>query len=144
MHLQTSIAISAPPERVFELICTPERLPEWNVSVQHARRTDTEAPVGMGSRAIMTGHLLGQPLESETEVIEYDPPRAFGTRAIRGPRLTTRFVLTPDGNTTRLDIDISGTLPGGALGAFVGENFVRRELTSSLERLRALADQPIA
>ncbi len=126
------------------MICTPERLPEWNVSVQHAERAVTDEPVGLGSRAIMSGRLLGRQLESETEVIEYDPPRAFGTRAIRGPRLTTRFSLTPEGNATRLDVDVSGTLPGGAIGAFLGEGFLKRELTASLERLRTLTDQPIA
>ena len=144
MQLRASIVVNAPPTTVFELICAPERLPEWNVSVQHARRADPQAPVGVGSRAIMTGRVLGQYLESETEVVEYDPPTAFVTRAIRGPRLTTRFSLSPDENGTRVQVDVNGELPGGAVGAFLAEGFLRRELTTSLERLRALADKSIA
>ena len=144
MQLRTSILISAPPTTVFDLICTPERLPEWNVSVQRACRAVEGDPIKVGSRAIMSGRLLGQPLESETEVFEYEPPRMFGTRAIRGPRLTTRFSLTPEGNATRLQVEVSGDLPGGAIGSFLGESFLKRELTASLERLRTLADQPIA
>jgi uncharacterized protein YndB with AHSA1/START domain len=144
LQLRASVVVNAPPTTVFELICTPERLPEWNVSVQHARRADPQAPVGIGSRAIMTGRVLGQYLESETEVVEYDPPGAFGTRAIRGPRLTTRFSLSAEENGTRVQVDVNGELPGGAVGAFLAEGFLRRELTTSLERLRALADKSIA
>jgi uncharacterized protein YndB with AHSA1/START domain len=135
--------VRAPAERVFELICTPERLPEWNVSVERACRA-VSGPVGVGSRAIMSGRVLGQSLESETEVVEYEPPYTFVTRAIRGPRLTTRFELTPDGSMTRLSVDVSGDVPGGAIGARLAEGFLKRELSASLERLRNLSDQSIA
>jgi Polyketide cyclase / dehydrase and lipid transport len=125
---------------VFDLLCAPERLPEWNVSVERARRAEPEEPVGLGSRAIFSGRLLGQSLESETEVISFEPPRAFATRAIRGPRLLTRFRLEALADLTRVEIDVSGELPGGRLGEIVAEGFLRRELSASLDRLRALAE----
>lgn len=92
----------------------------------------------------MSGRLLGQPLESETEVVEYDPPKAFATRAVRGPRLATRFSLSPEGAATRVQVDVNGEVPGGAIGAFLAEGFLKRELAVSLERLRALANKSIA
>jgi len=134
--------ICAPLERVFSVICAPERLPEWNVSVEHARRVEPEQPVGVGSRAIMAGRLLGAQLESETEVVEYEPPRLFCTRAIRGPKLSTRFMLEPQGETTQVQVEVSGEIPGGALGERLAEGFLRRELTQSLERLRILGETP--
>ena len=143
LRLGTGITIRAPQAHIFELICTPERLPEWNVSVERARRAEPDRAVCLGSRAIFSGLLLGQPLESETEVVEFEPPRAFATRAIRGPRLTTRFLLEPLGETTtRLEVDVSGEVPGGALGATLAEGFLRKELNASLERLRALGELP--
>ena len=144
MQLRASVIVNAPPGRVFELICTPERLPDWNVSVERACRTVEGQPVGLGSRAIMSGRLLGQTLESETEVVEFEPSRRFSTRAIRGPRLTTRFLVQQEGPGTRLHVDVSGDVPGGAIGARLAEGFLKRELTASLERLRALFEQPIA
>jgi len=93
LSLRASIDIRAPAARIFELVCSPERLPEWNVSIERARRADPTAAVCLGSRAIFSGRLLGQVLESETEVVTFEPPRLFSTRAIRGPRLVTRFVL---------------------------------------------------
>ena len=126
---------------MFELICTPERLPEWNTSVERARRANADEAVGLGSRAVFSGRLLGQTLESETEVVHFEPPRLFVTRAIRGPRLTTRFALEPLEDGTHVAIEVSGEVPGGALGARLAQGFLRRELLLSLQRLRALAER---
>jgi uncharacterized protein YndB with AHSA1/START domain len=134
------VVVKAPPERVFGLICAPERLPEWNVSVEKARRASPDEPVGLGSRAIMSGRLLGQTLESETEVIEFEDQRLFSTRAVRGPRLVTRFRLEPQGDVTQVEVDIGGEVPGGAIGERLAEGFLRRELTASLERLQMLGE----
>jgi uncharacterized protein YndB with AHSA1/START domain len=138
--LRADVLVRAPAERVFDLICAPERLPEWNVSVASARRLLPDQPVGIGSRAVMSGRLLGQPLESETEVVEYEAPRVFCTRAVRGPKLNTRFALAdvPDG--THVQVEVTGDVPGGAIGQRLAEGFLRRELTASLERLRSLGE----
>jgi len=141
LNLRASVDIRAPAERVFDLVCTPERLPEWNVSVASARRSVAGEAVCLGSRAVLSGRILGQTLESETEVVGFEPPRLFATRAIRGPRLHTRFELAPLPDGTRVEIDVSGDVPGGTLGARMAEGFLRKELTASLERLRALSEQ---
>jgi hypothetical protein len=140
LRLRADILVHASPSKVFDLICAPERLPDWNVSVEHARRAVPDEPIGIGSRAIFNGRLLGQRLESETEVVEYAPPRVFCTKAVRGPRLSTRFALEPVGDDTQVLVEVSGDVPGGSLGARLAEGFLRRELTASLERLRALGE----
>ena len=89
----------------------------------------------------MSGKLLGQTLESETEVISYDAPSEFATRAIRGPKLTTRFVLGPCDTGTSVRVEVSGDVPGGMLGARLAEGFLRTEFTTSLQRLKALAER---
>jgi uncharacterized membrane protein len=140
LNLRAGVEIRAPAERIFELVCAPERLPEWNLSVESARRAEPGQAVCLGSRAFLSGRLLGQPLESETEVVGFEPPRLFATRALRGPRINTRFVLEPLPDGTRVEVDVSGEVPGGALGAMLAEGFLRKELMASLERLRALGE----
>ena len=144
LNLRANIVIRAPAERLFELICTPERLPEWNVSVDTARRAAPGEAVCLGARAIFNGKLLGKSLESETEVIDFQPPRLFATRAVRGPRLTTRFELQSQPDGTRVVVDVNGDVPGGALGSMVAEGFLRKELTASLIRLRAIGESDSA
>ena len=140
VRLRADILVRAAPEQVFELICSPERLPEWNVSVERARRAVPGQAVCVGSRAVFSGRLLGQPLESETEVVEYAPPSLFATRSIRGPRLNTRFVLQASPDGTLVQVEVTGEVPGGAIGERLAEGFLRRELGASLERLRNLGE----
>jgi uncharacterized protein YndB with AHSA1/START domain len=141
LSLRASVEIPAPAALVFGVVSSPERLPEWNTSVLEARRGDGSASVGLGSRAVFRGRLLGQTLESETEVVAFDPPRLFATRGIRGPRLETTFRLSPFAFGTSLVVEVSGQVPGGALGGKLAERFLRTELTASLERLRSLCEQ---
>lgn len=143
LSLNASIDIGAQPDVVFDVISAPERLPEWNGSIERAYRASPDQPVCVGSRAVCSGKLLGQTLESETEVIAYAPPSDFATRAIRGPKLTTRFTLSPldSGACTRVRVDVSGDVPGGPIGARLAEGFLRTEFTASLQRLKALAER---
>jgi hypothetical protein len=136
--LRADVLVRASASQIFEMLCAPERLPEWNVSVERARRAAPGEPIGVGSRAIFTGRVLGQSLESETEVVECTPPRVFCTRAVRGPKLSTRFDLQPMGESTQVQVEVSGEVPGGGLGERLAEGFLRRELTASLDRLRTI------
>lgn len=94
----------------------------------------------LGSRAVFTGTLLGQSLEGETEVIAFEPPCVFVTRAVRGPRLTTRFLLEDCGGRTRVHVDVSGDVPGGFIAERLAEGFLRNQLAASLERLRVIGE----
>ena len=140
LSLRAATEIRASAERVFDVVCAPERLPEWNASIERARRAAGAEAVCLGSRAIVSGRLLGQMVESETEVVTFEPPRLFATRAIRGPRLTTRFSLESQPTCTRVEINVSGEVPGGALGAMVAEGFLRKELIASLDRLKSICE----
>jgi uncharacterized protein YndB with AHSA1/START domain len=140
LRLQASVTVRARPARVFDLVCTPERLPDWNVAVVSARRAEPSEPVKLGSRAIFSGRLLGQTVESETQVVEYQPPCRFVTQAIRGPRLITSIDLQPQDEGTVVHVDVSGDVPGGVLGERLAAGFLRRELTASLERLKIVAE----
>jgi uncharacterized protein YndB with AHSA1/START domain len=143
LSLHASVEIRAPAAQIFDLLCKPERLPEWNVSIERARRVAPDEAVCLGSRAIFSGRVLGQVMESETEIVTFEPPRLLTTKAIRGPRLTTCFVLESLADATRVSIDVNGEVPGGALGAILAEGFLRKELSASLERLRTLGETPI-
>jgi len=140
LSLQAATEIRAPADVVFAVLSAPERLPEWNTSVESARRAAPGETVQLGSRCVMNGRLLGQTLESETEVVAFDPPKVFATRAIRGPKLTTRFELDELPESTRVRLDVSGEVPGGRLGGMLAEGFLRRELTASLDRLKTMCE----
>jgi hypothetical protein len=141
MQFQASIEIQAPARCVFELISTPERLPQWNEAVVEAHRASPGA-IGPGSRAQMQGKVLGQLIASETEVVGYEPHQLFATNAVRGPKLNTTFRLAPlEPAGTRLNVELRGELPGGSLANLVAEPMLRAQLTRSLEQLRILCER---
>ncbi len=141
LSLRSSIDVQAPIQDVYAVIAAPERLPEWNGSIVAARRCEPDSPVGLGSRAVVQGRLLGQSIESETEVMICCPPTEFATRAIRGPKLATRFKLASQADGTHVDVDIVGDVPGGMLGARLAEGFLRTEFSASLQRLKEIAER---
>lgn len=143
MRLHGEIDVGAPAARVFEVISTPERLPEWNPAAARARRIG-DGPIGHGSRAAMVGLVLGQEIQSETEVVRFEPPRAFVTRAVRGPRIQTTFTLEPTAMGCRVVSDVEGDMPGGRLGAFLAEGALRTDFDRSLHRLKALCEAEAA
>ncbi len=139
MRIERSVEIRAPARIVFDVVSTPERLPRWNVSVLSARRAADER-VALGSRATVTGRLLGHEIVSETEVVEFDAPRRFATRAVRGPRLNLRCSLEQAPFGTRLEITLEGELPGGRLAEKLAQPILTADFERSLERLRALCE----
>ncbi len=140
MRVQASMEVGAPTRVVFGVVSSPDLLPAWNTAVARIRRLGS-GPVRLGERAIVVGRLFGHELESETEVVEYEPPRVFASRSVRGQSLDTRFTLEPFTHGTRLSVEIEGDPPGGALGGLVARGVLRAELARSLERLRALCEE---
>ena len=140
LRMRSSVEIQAPIQDVYAVIANPERLPEWNGSISAARRCEPDAPVALGSRAVVQGRLLGQSIESETEVVICCPPTEFATRAIRGPRLVTRFKLASQMDGTHVDVDVVGEVPGGTIGTRLAEGFLRSEFASSLQQLKQIVE----
>jgi hypothetical protein len=139
VQLHGSIEVRAPAALVFGVISAPERLPQWNPSVLEARRVGGDT-VGMGARAAMRGTVLGQTLESESQVVSFEPPGLFATQGIRGPRLRTTFVLESVASGTRVQASVEGDVPGGMLGGFVAERVLRADFERSLQQLRDLCE----
>ena len=139
MRVEGTVDIGAPARLVFGMLSTPERLPEWNLSVKAVSRGES-GPVQVGSRATAEGELLGQRIISETEVVTYEAPVRFATRAIKGPKLHTDFRVEQLPEGARVVATVEGQLPGGPLLGAVAESFIRGEFTRSLQRLKELCE----
>ena len=97
-HYTLSTHVAAPPERVFALWTTLDRMGEWVGGVTGV--TDVSGPI---DRVGTTYVVHFGPMKSRTEILEVDPPRRFVTRfgnwLLRGRSSAT---LEPDGDGTRL------------------------------------------
>ncbi|MDQ4075127.1 MAG: SRPBCC family protein [Chloroflexota bacterium] len=111
---QQSVVIQKPPEVVFEFLANYENDPRWRSDVR-TMAYQSPPPIGVGSRALEVASVLGQQLETLTEISEYEPHARVISRTLSGPTPVTayRYFEPTDGGTRftyRLDIDVSKAL----------------------------------
>ncbi|HZD00409.1 MAG TPA: SRPBCC family protein [Actinomycetes bacterium] len=82
-----SIDISSSPEDVFSYATDFSLFPEWQGGIVSVRRQD-DAPVAVGSKAVVTRRLGPRQLAGTEEITEMSPPRSWTVRTTGGP-LTT-------------------------------------------------------
>jgi uncharacterized membrane protein len=79
IHVEDEVEIRRPPSEVFAFVGNHENLPIWTEGVKRATRT-TEPPVGVGTRYVVVGRILGRRVESTYEVTAYEPGRLVAGR----------------------------------------------------------------
>jgi uncharacterized protein YndB with AHSA1/START domain len=71
-----SIEISRHPEDVFSYATDYSHFPQWQRQVVSARRED-QAPLAVGSRAVVTRRVGPRQVLTTEEITELDPPRSW-------------------------------------------------------------------
>ena len=82
IRIELTVEVARPPEDVFELLSDIERLSEWQASAVEAH---TDGPLAEGSRVREKRRLLGREVDTELEVVAYEPPRRLTLRSLGGP-----------------------------------------------------------
>jgi uncharacterized protein YndB with AHSA1/START domain len=129
MHVERSIDIDAPPERVWAVMSDIERWPEWTASVTKGELLQP-GPLALGSEARISQPRFGTWTWRVTAI---EPGASFTWETGRpGTRMVATHTVTPrgeGGSTARLSVDSSGlavTLIGWAL-AGTGRRYVEME-----------------
>ena len=113
IRIELTVEIARPPEDVFELLSDIDRLSEWQTSAVEAH---TDGPLAEGSRVREKRRLLGRELDTELEVVAYEPPRKLTLRSLGGPVKFTvdHELVAHDGGGTQLRF-LAEAQPGGLL-----------------------------
>ena len=133
-HIQKAVHIDAPPERVWEVLCDAERLPEWNEELVAVK--DVSGPLdhpGTGYTQVMG--FAGRRMEGRLEVtkaeylkgreIEATPPLMKYARG--------RDRLEPRDGGTEVTVEMDYELKGGAL-RLLDSLFLRRMMERTFQR----------
>jgi len=114
-HFQHTIAISAPPERVWEIVVDIERWPARIPTVDRVERLE-DGPLAVGGRTRLAQPKLPEAIWTVTELT---PGSAFTwTSSSPGVRITASHVVEPssEGSRLTLSVDLAGWLaPAGWL-----------------------------
>lgn len=138
---EVSTTINRPVEDVFAVVSNPESSPKWSSASLESTKTSA-GPIGVGTTTRAVSKLLGRRIESEMEVIEFEPNRRFATRSTSGPfpiQATVTFEGVSGG--TRISALIEAE-PGGFFK--VAEpllvNIARRQFQSDFDNLKELME----
>jgi len=141
INVEVNIVINRPIKEVFDFLSNMENNMKWRTSQQEVKKL-SEGPIGVGTTYRMVNHILGQQLETEAEVIEYEPNRKYTTRDKSGnlPLEAQRIFEPVEGGTRvtlKLKADPSGVFKiAGSLFAAMA----KRSLESDVANLKDLME----
>lgn len=144
-----TLEISAPPERIWEVVRQHERIPEWQVSVLEVK--DVTGPLDQpGSGYTVVQRLAGRTIEGRWEVAEAERPRRLvlnGSAPGGGKAILTSTFEGGEGRT-QFTVELDYQLPGGFVGSVANKVFaeraVRNQIRHSNENLKALVESEAA
>jgi len=129
-----SIEISRRPEDVFSYVTDPSRLPEWQESVVSVRRED-DAPLAVGSRAVVTRRVGRREWPMTAEVSELNRSRSWSVRGVDGPvRGMVKGTIEPLDNGERSRVTIALEFEAHGVGKLLVPLVVRRQARKEMPR----------
>jgi uncharacterized membrane protein len=139
--VEVSVIINRPAVEVFGFISNFENNPRWQSGVQEATIT-SEGPFGVGTTYTQVAKFLGQRIETDFEVIEYEPDRKVKARSTSGsfPIQFMRMVEPIEAGTK-----VSAVIEGEAGGFFklaepILSRMTRRQIEADYANLRDLLE----
>ena len=145
MHVEESVVINQPVEKVFGYASDPAKYPEWAGPVIDVRDLQQTAPGEWreGDRFTLVGKFLGRQFHNPSEVTAYEPNRRFSTRVTGGPIPEQKWTYTFEeaSGGTRLSQSMEGD--PGSFFKLVGpllERAAKRQFRHDLETLKDLLE----
>jgi carbon monoxide dehydrogenase subunit G len=139
IRIELTVEIARTPKDVFAFLTDIERLTEWQTSAVEAH---TEGPLAQGSRIAEKRRLLGREVDSELEVVAYEPPKRLILRSLGGPvKFTVDHELAAQSEGTRLTL-VAEAEPG-RLMKFTGPMIARtaeHQFRQDFDRLKELLE----
>lgn len=132
-----SIFINAPVERVFEYHTDPKNNPEYWPSFEVVKDVE-ELPTG-GTKYTWVYKMAGVKFEGTSKTTEFIPNQRYSYESKGGIESTFVFEYTPEGEGTRLSVEVEYTVPVPVLGKLAETIIVKmneREGKTSLANLK--------
>jgi len=142
-HVEESIVINAPMEKVFARIEDNESYPDWWPNMIEQKR-QTPGPLAVGSRSTYKYNMMGAKIEGEVILEIYEPPRRLVARTTGGAAGTFNWRCAPEGAGTHLSVVVDYTLPGSFLGQIADKLVVEKrnkaDFEEGLKKLKELIE----
>jgi ligand-binding SRPBCC domain-containing protein len=142
--LEQKVQIGAPPERVFEFLTNPERIPVVMPSL--VENTDIPPlPLKAGSRFNWKYKMFGVMLQGEWTVKQIDSPTRYVAATTGDTANEWDYTLAASGNGTSLQLAVSYETPKTVLGKLsmaVAQQMNKKEMDTYLSNLKTVLEMP--
>jgi uncharacterized protein YndB with AHSA1/START domain len=142
VHVERTVNIDAPPERVWAVMTDVERWPEWTESMKSVERLDS-GEFGVGSKAKLK--IRRSPNANVWTVTELTPNRSFSWETNSGGvKGVATHVIEPAGGGSKvtLSVDLSGPV-ATLFGWFIGGP-TRQNVEMEAEGLKRRSEEQAA
>lgn len=143
IDVRASDVIDAPVEEVFQAISRVETLPDWLVGCEKAWAVSDD-PYRVGGRVAHIDSVMGQTFEAHYEVVEWEPNKCFVFQTLSGGPFegTSTMRFSPEGDSTRIEISISGRLKGAmSFGDWAARKVAQKQLTESVQNAKRFIEE---
>lgn len=111
--IKRNVVVKAPPEQVFAFLADHANDPQWLPGLVDSRNFTGE---GTDYQWELTYKMTGVSFTSTGHVLEHDPPRRHVIETQGGIVTTWAWTLEPEGDGTRLFLELDYIVPVAALG----------------------------
>jgi uncharacterized protein YndB with AHSA1/START domain len=141
----SSTEIARTPEDVFAYATDFSHFPEWQGSVTSVR-PEGDAPLAVGSRAVVTRRVGPRELMAPEEISDLNPPRAWEVRAVGGPvTATARGAIEELRGRRASQVTISLEFEGHGIGRLLVPLVIRpqarKQLPTNLQKLKEVLER---
>jgi len=142
IRIESKVVINRPIDEVFEFVSDVENIRLWQSSIIEGRQTSS-GPLGVGTTIITISRYLGLRIESEWEVIEYEPNKKYVAKSLSGRGQTKgSWSFESVANGTRVDLVAEMGLSGlfriaEPLLKIIGQRETEKEFAALKELLEA-------
>jgi uncharacterized membrane protein len=138
-HIEASVHINRPPEEVFAYMNDVTNDKAWNEGLIDSY---ADGPPKVGAKLTQVRTLLGQKMESVSEITAYEPPTRMAQRSIGGPvkfEGEVRFEPMGGGTHVTFSFEVEGAgVFKMAEGMFASQ--AKKTIEGDLERLKSVLE----
>jgi uncharacterized membrane protein len=140
-QVETHTVINRPVEEVFAVLSNVENNPKWLSVFQEVTKT-SPGPIGVGTTWHVVLKALGQRIEGDVEVVEYEANRIYVQKSKAGPvPVEIRQTCAPVAGGTRVNFALKAE-PGSffKLAEPLVKSFGQRSIEKDLAKLKDLME----
>lgn len=141
LKIEISAVINRPVEEVFAVVSNLENNPKWSSTFLEVKKT-SQGPIGVGTTWRAVQAFLGQRIESDVEVTEYEPNRKSAQKTKSGPiPAEVRQIYERAEGGTRVSFALEGQVGGFfKLAEPLVANLAKRSIEADFANLKDLME----